>query len=501
MNDFRRMVVNRSRYVSTLLAAGALVLAGCASSGGSTGGVTGGVEEALDENDYHRSAELFLTQAESLGAVERFREALDAALSAIAEDPGNARGYYQAARAQIGLRDYVAADTLFTRTVELFPDYEDDVQLQREAGWITAYNAYIAPADSAAAADASARRGLIEVAVDRLEAAERIYGNRRPEALINLGAFYNQLERPEDAIDAFAAALEVIRAPRIQAMLETADSTLALSWLERETVVTFNRAQLLSDAERYEEAAAEYATYLETYPTDIQALSNMAAVLSAAGRVEEAQAIYDDLLAGENLGIRDYYNIGVGLYEAEEFTNAASAFGKVVEVAPQNREALFLQVHSLTLAEDYDSCIPVAMSLLDLDPFNAESSRTLGFCLARAGQDQEAIEHLCRSRDPQAPVPPGCETVDPPAFNVGNATLEARAEGGAAIAAEFTNNSLDPDTPVTIRVHFIGEEGTTVGTTSLRVEAPGQGETSVFQADLTSDEQVIGYYFQIIPPR
>ena len=397
----------------------------------------------------------------------------------------------------------MAADTLFDKAVELFPGYLDDIELARESAWIDAFNAHIAPSDSVDVilAGRGDPTGLREVVAERLESAELIYGGKRPEALINLGATYVELGRPDDAIDAFAAALEVIRGPRVQAMLQTADSTRALAWLEREMVVTFNRAQLLTQAERYEEAAAEYAAYLESYPDDIMALSSRAAALSAAGMIEAAQVIYDELLAGEGLGIRDYYNVGVGLYQADDFANAAAAFGKVVAGSPQNREALYNQANSLILAEDYEACVPVAMQLLDLDGFNRENHTTLGLCLARAGNDQDAVEHLCRGNDPHDAVLAGCEIFELLAFSIGNGRLETAGGGGGTVIAEFTNTSLEPGTQVTIRVHFNGVDGATVGTTSLRVEAPAQGETTTFQADLASDEEVLGYYFQVIPPR
>ena len=343
--------------------------------------------------------------------------------------------------------------------------------------------------------------GLLEVVVERLETAEAIYGGRRPEALINLGATYAQLGRPDDAIDAFTRALDVIRGSRVQEMLATADSSLAMGWLDREMVVAFNRAQLLTQAERYLEASDEYGTYLESHPEDVQAQSLMAAALTAGGMLDSAQAIYDRLLAGEDLGTRDYFNIGVGLYQADDYTNAAVAFGNVVDVSPQNREALYNQANSLLLAEDYEGCVTVAMKLLDLDGFNRENHTTLGLCMARGGNEREAIEHLCRGRDPTQDVVPGCEAVEPLAFSVSNSGLQTLGGGGGTVVAEFTNSTLEPGTMVTIRVHFNGEDGATIGTASLRVEAPAQGETTAFQADLTSDQEVMGYYFQVVPPR
>lgn len=467
--------MNRSRYVPTLLAACTLALGGCASGGGGGGG-GGGAGDGLTDNEYTRSAELFLTQAEAMGAVDRFAEALEAALGSIAEDPSNPVGYFQAARAQVGMGDYVAADSLFTTAVAMHPGYEREVEFLRDKAWREAFNAGLVPMDA----------GNNEQAIEMWEAAEIIYGGRYPRALMNLASMYGEVGRMDDAIDAYGKALEVLRDPAAAERL-AADSAMMDEWAGFEKMVVTNRTVLLVQAERHMEAASDLAIYLESNPDDIEALSNRAAVLIAGGMPDSAQAIYDRLLSNEQLGAGGYYGIGVGLYNADDLEKAAEAFAKVVEISPQNREAVFMLAYTLQLADDFEACVPAAMNLIDLDRYHQANYRIIARCLAGTGDGQEGARYLQEMQN-----------LD---FSVIHAPLAQNPAGGGTVTAEFVNKSLAAGTMVTIRVHFNGDDGATVGTASLRVEAPEPGETTSFEAELTSDQQVIGYYFQIVPPR
>ena len=317
--------MNRSGFLGALVVAGSLVLSGCASGGGGGGGGEGMVAQ-YRESDFTRNAELALTKTIMNPDPALYQEALDWALREVASDPSNSVGYYQAGRAHIGLFDYVAADSLLEMATALYPPYAPDVERQREAGWINAFNASI---------DLLEDENEVEVGMERLEAAELIYPRMRPEALINLGVSYEQLGRTEDAIEAFGAALEVIRGPRPEEMLAR-DSSLATSWLEKEASVAFNRAMLYTNNELHQEAADEYGRYLAGNPGDITALSNLAGAVAAAGMPDSAQAIYENLM-GENLGISDYSNIGVALYRVGNYKRAAEAFQLVLDESPQSR--------------------------------------------------------------------------------------------------------------------------------------------------------------------
>lgn len=476
--------MNRSSFGLFLTVGTVVALAGCASGGGGGGG--GSEEEGFPprENDDTRSAELFLTQAETLGDPSRFQNALDAAMAAIMDDSTNSLGYYQAGRAQVGLGDHVAADTLFETATELYPAYEQDVRIQRETAWIALFNSAIGPLDT----------GDSDEGIRFLEAAEVIFPGQRPEALINLAVTYNQVGRTDDAIDAFGAALAIIRGPR----MEEADSVTAASWAESEMNVSFNRAMLLSQQERYDEAIGEYERFLEGNPGDVAALSSLASVLSEAGMADSAQAIYDNLLTGAaELGMRELFNIGVGLYGAassasepdaarELYGRAAEAFREVAEVAPENRDAVFNLAQSLYEAGNWDELIPVARGLLELDGYNPDSYTILAQGLVETEQSQEAVEIL--------------QTREGLAFQIEDSSLAPRTAGGGTVSGQLVNNTLDPGTVVTIRVHFNGEDGAEIGAIDIRVTAPAQGAAELFRADLTSDESVLGYYYEVVSP-
>ncbi len=464
--------MNRSRFGLSLAVAAALTLSGCASGGGGGGG--GGEEgNPPRENDDTRSAELFLTQAETLGDPARFQDALGAAMAAIMEDSTNSLGYFQAGRAQIGLGDHVAADTLLEMAMELYPAYEQDVRIQRESAWIALFNMAIDPLDT----------GDSDAGIGYLEAAEVIFPGQRPEALINLAVTYNQVGRVEDAIEAFGRALAIIRGPRMQ----EADSVTAASWAESEMNVSFNRAMLLSQVERYDEAIAEYEVFLEGNPGDVSALSSLASVLSEAGMADSAQAIYDNLLSGAELGMRELFNVGVGLYGAHVYDRAAEAFRQVAEVAPENRDAVFNLAQSLYESGNWDELIPVARELVELDGYNPDSYTILAQGLVETDQSQEAVQVL--------------QTREGLAFRIEDSSLAPRTSGGGAVSGQLVNNTLNPGTVVTIRVHFNGEDGAEIGAIDIRVTAPEQGAAELFRADLTSEESALGYYYEVVSPR
>ncbi|NNM33196.1 MAG: tetratricopeptide repeat protein [Gemmatimonadetes bacterium] len=461
--------MNKARFGLAFMAAATVAVAGCASgSGGSSGG--GDEGNRPEENTHTRSAQLFLTQAQTMGDAARYDQAYEAAVQSIQTEPMNPLGFFQAGQAEVGRGNYEAADTLFEKALELYPAYEEDVGLQREAAWIDLFNQAIEPMN----------QGNYQEGVRLLEAAEEMYPSQRPEALINLGVGHANLNNMDAAIDAYSSALDVIRGPATAA----ADSATAANWRESEASVAFNLANLLSQAERYEEAAAEYRAYLENNPGDVSAQSNLAAVFASAGQPDSAQAIYDDLLSQPNLGMRDLFNIGVGLYQSGVFDRAAEAFGTVAETAPENRDAVYNWAQSLYDGEDWEGLVPVGQRLVELDPNNSNSYTLLAKALIETGQEQEAVRMLETGRD----LP----------FTVQDTQIRPDPAGGATVTGQLVNNTLDAGSTVTLRFHFSAEDGAELGTTDVRIPAPDAGMAEVFRAEFASTETVMGYYVQVV---
>ncbi|MYA11574.1 MAG: tetratricopeptide repeat protein, partial [Gemmatimonadetes bacterium] len=462
------------------------------------GGGAVGVETARPRSDTHtNSAEFILLRAaDSDDPAASFQQALDAATNGILQNPNNPLAYLLAGRAQIGLGPHVsadsmiaaslAADSLLTRAGEMYQPYLEEIAVHRENAWINLFNASLASGDA----------GNPEESIRLLETAEAVFPRTRPEALHNLGVTYGNEGRFDESIDAYGAVLEVIRG-----RIEEVDSATAANWRMREQNATFNRANVLTLVERYEEAATTYAEYLESAPGDVQALSGLAGALASGGRADSAQAIYNSLLDATGLGVRQYLDIGVGLYRSAQsvdtavvdprpiYSEAARAFRMAADISPRNRDAVYNMAQSLAEAEDWEVLLPVSEQLLELDPYNPQTYLLRALALNGTGDQEEAITVYTQgdSLDFRIEYP--------------SPALAPRTGGGGVASVELTNNSLDPGTPVEMRVHFSGDDGRDLGSVDVRVEAPDQGVTVRADADLSSSETVSGFYVEVLSPR
>ena len=147
----------------------------------------------------------------------------------------------------------------------------------------------------------------------------------------------------------------------------------------------------------------------------------------------------------------------------------------------------------------------MARRLIEVDPYATDHLLILARCVAFAGDEQEAAEII--------------ENYKAMAFNMSEASLTPNVDGGGTVTGNLTNYTLSPGGTVTILVNFLGGDGESVGTSSVRVEVPAQasrdeatGEscepvdpearcTTAFRIDLESDADVTGFYFQVVPPR
>ncbi len=484
----------RSRFEYVMLAACAVLLAGCAAggagaAGGGGGGGGGGGDAAAAQTGRPRSdtntnsAEFFLLRApDAENPAEIYQQALDAARNGVLQNPNNPLAYLLAGRAHIGLGQYLAADSMLTRAEQLYPQYLEQTVVHRENAWIDLFNASLEAADAA---------GTIQL----LETAEKIFPGMRPEAQMNLGITYGNEERYDHAVEAYEAALQVIRGPRI----EEVDSATAAGWRMRERSVALNQATILAIAERLDDAAGAYVRYLESAPDDVQALVGLAGVLARAERADSAQAIYESLLERPGLSIREYQEIGVGLYTAAQavdttvadpkpiYQEAAKAFQAVVNRVPRSRDAVFNLAQSLFDAQDWEALLPVTAALMELDGYNPQVYLLRAFALDRTGDQEAGIEVYART--------------DSLAFNLDGYSLQSRTGGGATVSANLTNHALEPGTTVELLVHFSAEDGSEIGTADISVGAPAQGEVRRVEADLDSDVFIVGYYIEVLSPR
>ncbi len=466
----------------------ALALGGCASAGngpGADGALSGDFSEddlpqwmqdlpegePPEDNEYTDEATLLLFQAMSADgedAVAFYEQALAAAEEGIEADPENAQSYFQAGEALLGMGELRRAGEMLDRAEELYPRYQIETEFMREEAWLEAFNRgaeYYQDGDA-------------QAALPHFEDAHAIYQGR-PEAMLNLAEIYSNEGRMEEAAELYGMSVDVMTGPRAQDM----DEEFLENWEDFLEVALFNRAQILFQLERYAEAAEVYEAILADDPENLMAISNLAVAYVASGEGARAREIYDDLLNRPGLDSQDYFSIGVGLYQTEEFEQAARAFREAVDLVPEHRDALFNYAQSLYLADQFEELIEAAEMLIELDPYNETAYRFLAQSLVQMDRQEEAVDKL--------------ETMEALPYFIDALEL-AGMDGGAAVVGQVINQNADEGSSVNLRVHFYTADGTEVGTSDVSVDLGAAEEAVQFQADLATGERVVAFRYEVL---
>jgi tetratricopeptide (TPR) repeat protein len=456
-----------------------LGLTGCASGGGagsggatSTGPTGGGNLLAQGERprdtENTRAAERALDAAEDAGSPDAarplYQQAMQSADAAVAEDATNPLAHRLAAFAAMGLEDYQAAGDHFDRAQELRPIYELELAAVREQAYIDRYQE----------ASPFLQSGDYTQAAVYLEGANAIYPDR-PEALVTLAQIYAQERNHDLALARIDEAIEFFESDRLQDV----DAETAAAWQQQGEGMALMRAQVLVDAGRFEEAVGTYRRIATEDPSNISITQDLAAILMQMGNEAEAMQVYESLLANPSvLGSQDYYRIGVGFYQADDYGRAANAFGQAAERSRMDRDAIEMWARSLQLDSAFAAVPPVAERWIELDPASQIAITLLAQAVNATGDAARAAEVI--RRVDQLPV-----AVD---------DLQIRRfDGGASVSGAVTNRSLQQGASVTLTFTFYGASGSRLGTATQQVRAGAAGMSEVFQVEFNSAETVGGY--------
>lgn len=476
----------KMRGVFALTMALGAALGGCASGGGGGGdtttaaGPTGSGANLLTQGARPRETDNTDAAEEALEAAQealdaqntavaqaQFQAAMQASQAAITEDPSNPLAYRLAGVSALGLEDYTQAAEHLNRAVELRPVYDLELAPLRE-------NAYI---DLFAEAIPLLQAQQFTEAAEALEQANAIF-SQRPEAAITLAQIYAQERQHDQAIEKIDQVREFLSSERMAEV----DSATAAGWRQDAGDLLLMRGQVLADAGRFEEAVATYREVSAEDPNNIAVQQDIAAILMTMGREQEAIAEYERLLARPGLTAQDYYRIGVGFYNNEDYTRAAQAFERAAQNSPRDRDALEMWARSLHLDSAYTAVPPVAERWLELDPSSQIALSVYAQATNNAGDAQRAAEIMRR-------VEQLIVTVD---------DLEMRRGGNTAVVnGSVANRSLTPGDRVTLRFTFYNTEGQALGTATHQATLAGVGEKQVFQVEYTAAQPVAGYSYEV----
>jgi len=310
-----------------------------------------------------------------------------------------------------------------------------------------------------------------------LENAQLIYP-RRAEAVITLAQIYAQERQHDRAVEKIDEAIAFLESD----VMAEVDSATAAQWRADAGDLPLMRGQVLADAGRFEEAIATYRQVAAADPSNIAVQQDIAAILMTMGREQEAVAEYDRLLNLPGLSNTDYYRIGVGFYNTEDYARAAQAFERAATVSTRDRDALEMWTRSLALDSAYAAVAPVAERWIALDPSSQIALSVYAQATNRAGNAQQAAEIMRRVESLMV-------TVD---------DLEMRRGGNSAVVnGSVANRSLQAGDRVTLTLTFYNTGGQPLGTATHQATLTGMNEKQSFAVEFTSNQEVAGYSYQV----
>lgn len=435
---------------------------------------------------------------------ELYERALESALRSIERDPTNARHYMTAGQSALSLERWVMADTMLTRAEELDPRLAEDIEREREEGWVAAVNVGLQ----------ARQAGDLDKALDLFRAADMLYQGR-PEAMALMGALHEQRGEPEDAIAAYRRALEVFAQGPPEILPEDAVET----WHQERQVATFNLANLLARADRPGDAAEVLGRFLADAPATMdpaarrEALTARAALLTQAGRASEAEAIYEELLGRGDLGATEFLQIGIGMFNAGDYERAVDAFERAAQLSPYSRDAQLNLIQSLhaaaadledeprTPARDqrlnsmYDRLLAAAERVQELDPLNRN---LLQFTL-RAYQAKANISAAAEAQRLRARAQEVFRDAQNQVYEVSDFAIDRAGDNASRVRGLFTNLAGTAGEQVTLRFVALDNDGDALDSATTRVTVPAVEETVEFSLTLNvAPLDMAGWRYELV---
>ncbi len=354
----------------------------------------------------------------------------------------NGAAWYYQGRVNLMQGDLRGADSAFTKAEQMLPDCREDIKHYRQrAGTVLTNPAgEFAKAEKSDSALALFRESLV------------IY-REFPTAYYNMGILFTNAEQADSATWYFTKAAE----------LAAADARFT----DLRNQATFNVAAMHQRAGRHEEAVVVLRRYVEWVPGDAEARKALAVSLRATGKTDEAQALDKDLLtssaAAGTLTPSDLMSVGVNFFNEKKYAEAAEAFQKVADMAPNDRYAWFNLANTHLALKDGPKLVIVGKKLVELEPLNEDHIKLLGEGYRLSNKQDELIATVTGLIGMPTSI-----AIDNFSRTKGGAKLEGVATGRQAQSAGGKNL---PAKPVTVHIHFLDKAGAVVTSKDLEIHA------------------------------
>jgi tetratricopeptide (TPR) repeat protein len=409
---------------------------------------------------FSQTAALFLVQGHTDRAVE-------IALEGIAADSMNPIHYFLAGAAQLRLDQYEDADRTFARAERLFPAYQLQIEPQRMAAWVQAYDRGVQAYEA----------GDTEGAMAAWRKAAVIY-DLRSEAHRNLASL---LARDAQYDEAIALYQQAVAGLAKRPATRTLDAAELQAREDAAAATDESLGQLLMFVSHFAEAEPVLRRQLARDTADVQVLGDLAAALKALGRTTEAAEIYSSLLSGRSMESADLFSLGVGLFRAGDYTRASEAFARLTTLRPGSRDAWFNYVNALLAGKAWDALARAGDRLVELDPLG----KNVGLIAARA--------HL--ENGDEAGALQGIRRIDAAPVYVEGLQMQV-VDATTRIQGRVVGNLAEAGSLVRLRFTFYQEAGE-LGTQIVEIVAPATGESTAF--DTLFAMHATGFKYELVP--
>jgi tetratricopeptide (TPR) repeat protein len=393
------------------------------------------------DNKWTKEAEKFIglamTRQNAEERAQYYRQALEAVRPAFTEDAENARTWHIAGQAYAGMGEYAAADSAFDRAVAIAPELAEEIEPEREAAWMEAFEAGVGLMD----------QQEYDRALAVLTAAQALY-DKRPEALINIGSIYANLNQMDKAEEAFLQAAVAARGA-LYAQLDTA-------------------------------AQAQWDRYAEMSSLNVAQMRGSRGVDAFTAGDHAGAAEWFRKAAEVNPHSRDYaYNYVQARYalatDHEEKVEADSS--QLEELRPR-----MLEIYAALPAE--------IEKVRVFDPTNEQ----LVYILARAQRRHgELSGDSMAGRQAAYATLEGVQQIPVELMDLAIAPDETTA----TVTGKVRNKSLAAGAPVAVKVTLLGAAGQTVGELSFTVNAGEKDATADFQQSTEITGQIAGWKYTV----
>lgn len=225
---------------------------------------------------------------------------------------------------------------------------------------------------------------------------------------------------------------------------------------------------MLAAEDRADEAIQTYSDYLARYPDDVVIQIQYAGVLADQGQAEESAAIYAETLERTDLTYQQWLEVGVGFYNAQNFSDAATAFGNAREGNPYNKEAMENYVNASIQSGRPGPVIALADTLTQWYPYDAMAHQLRFQALGRADMSERAMEVM--GEEQELPL------------SVTFAQMAAAANGRYIVQIAFTNRTAAGTLQITFE--FVDAGGQVIMEQTHTFDADAGGFTFEVQSDV-----------------